>query len=126
ITAPVRLLLIDAHTFRPLESLQIHVRARPTDKVHEYSSNADGLVLTREAYAHAVEVEVFQGNTPLARLPVAIVDERPITCRIEPSAAAESVAPLEYRRDQWLRRLFDDLRAAGERVTALNQVLNRS
>lgn len=126
ITGPLRLRLIDAVTFDPLHGLQVHVRARESDKPREYTTNREGLVTSADSFAHVVQIDVLQGSTPLARFPVELVDDRAVTCRLKTSALAESQAPLEYRRDQWVRRLYDNLRVASERVAALSQLADRS
>jgi hypothetical protein len=126
VTGPLRLRLIDAVTFAPLDGLQVHVRVTDSDKPREYTTNREGIVTTADTFAHVVQVEVVQGATPLARFPVELVDDRPITCRIKPSALAEAQAPVEYRRDQWVRRLYENLRVASDRVGVLNQLAERS
>src|SRR6185369_4731523 len=39
---------------------------------------------------------------------------------------AEAQAPVEFRRDLWVRRLYDHLRLASERVADLNKQLGQS
>jgi hypothetical protein len=123
VTGALRLRLIDAATFEPLDGLQVHVRAADGDQAREYTTNREGLVTSSVPFAHVAQVEVLQGTTRLARFPVELVDDRPVTCRLKISALAEAQAPLEYRRDQWVRRLYDNLRVASSRVNALNHLL---
>jgi tetratricopeptide (TPR) repeat protein len=120
IVAPLRLRLLDADSLEPLTGLQVHVRAKPGDKADEYA--IDGVLTTRRTYSHAVWVEVLQGSQRVANFPVEIVDDRPVVCRLK-VGDADTQAPLEYRRDLWLKRLYDNLRVASERVLELNRLL---
>ena len=51
---------------------------------------------------------------------------RTVVCRLKTQAGAESAAPIEFRKDQWLRRVLEDLRLASERVADLNDQLSKS
>ncbi|MCI0380264.1 MAG: hypothetical protein L0215_21980, partial [Gemmataceae bacterium] len=125
ISAPVRVRLLDAEQFRPLDGLPVHV-FHPQGAKTELSTNRDGLATTRDAFPHFAVIEVRWGGSAQVRLPVEIVDEGTIVCLLKTQPEAEALATLEIRRDQWLRRLLDNLRLSSERMTALELQLNKS
>ncbi len=125
-TAPVRLRFVEPETFRPLVGLQVHIRGGREQKPREYATNQDGVIVTSEPFRHLALVQVIHGGGPIAQFPVEIVRERTLVCHLKISAEAEAQAPLDYRKDQWLRRLGDNLRVAAERVGDLNALLTRS
>ena len=123
---PLKIRLIDDVHFGPLAGLQVHV-LRPGDKKPaELTTNRDGLAVTRGRYEQMVLVRVVSGDTVRAQLPVELMGERTVVCRLKSQPEAEALSPLEFRKDLWLRRMLDSLRLASERVAHLNQELNKS
>jgi tetratricopeptide (TPR) repeat protein len=119
---PVRLQFIDDEQSQPLVGLQVHVFKPGSAKAAELTTNQGGLLVTREKYEHFALVHVLSG----AQFPIEITGDRVVTCRLKIRPDGESLAPLELRRDQWLRRILDDLRLASERVADLNILLSKS
>ncbi|MCI0638070.1 MAG: hypothetical protein L0Y72_28030 [Gemmataceae bacterium] len=125
ISGPLRVRFLDAEQFLPLDGLPVHV-FHPQGAKTELSTNRDGLATTRDSFPHFAVIDVRWGGAALVRLPVAIVDERTIVCRLKTQPEAETLATLEIRRDQWLRRSLDSLRLSSERLIALEYLLNKS
>src|SRR5439155_377606 len=77
----------------------------------------------RHAFAHLAIVHLkSEGVT----LPIEVVEGRTVVCRIKLKGGSEAITALEYRRDAWLRRIYDNLRLASERARELNKKLAQS
>lgn len=130
VTAPVRLRLIDDQNFQPLDGLQIHVSRRQgfngKGQTSELTSNADGLAVTQDAFANLAFVRVLSSSGPLAKFAVPLVDERTVVCRLRANLQAGPLEALEFRKDLWVRRIYDDLLAGSERVAEMNALLGKS
>jgi len=59
-------------------------------------------------------------------LPVEVVEGRTVVCRIKVKGGSETLAALDYRRDAWLRRVYDNVRLASDRAKELNKLLGKS
>jgi hypothetical protein len=125
VEAPLSLRFLDDADFRPLSGVQVHILGADSSKREELSSTRDGLVTTRNRVPHLAIVRVTGGGA-LAQFPVEVLPGRTVTVRLRTKAEAEGLASLELRRDQWLRRLYDNLRLAGERSVELNRQLGES
>jgi len=123
---PVRLRLIDEDTGAPLDGLQVYVAQPGTKKKVELSTDRNGLAITAEPFNGYALVQVAAGNSVRAQFPVALVDDRAVVCRLKVQPEAETRAGLELRRDQWVRRVYEHLRVATERVPELNLLLSKS
>lgn len=125
VEAPLSLRFLDDGDFRPLPGVQVHILGADMSKREELSSQRDGVVTTRNRVPHLAIVRVMGGGA-LAQFPVEVLPGRTVTVRLRTKAEAEGLASLELRRDQWLRRLYDNLRLAGERSVELNGQLGQS
>lgn len=125
-SGPLRLRLLDEQTLRPLDGVQLHVKRTGEAKREEMTTGRDGVAVSRADYSKLALVRVVAGGAIRAQLPVAIVDDRTIVCRVKLAPEAEGLAALEFRRDAWLRRVFEDVRLAVERTAELNRLLGRS
>jgi hypothetical protein len=126
-TGPLRLRLIDAKTFAPLDGLQVHVsRAGFGNAPAELTTGADGTVTTREACPGVAFVQVLSGKKVKVQLPLAIVDDRTVVCPVSIDEEAADHDRVALRHERWLRRLYEELRLADERVTRLNGLLEKS
>ena len=121
VEGPLRLRLVDKEQFAPLEGLQVHVEEPGSDKAAELTTNRDGLLVTPARYRHMVWVRVLSGDTVRAQFPIALTGSGTVVCRLPAIPDADIHTTIEFRKDQWVRRILDDLRLAGERVTDLNQ-----
>jgi hypothetical protein len=127
ITAPLRLRLIDKKTLAPLDGLQVHVsRTGFGSAPAELTSGADGMVVSRDAYPGVAFVQVLSGKKVKVQLPVEIVDDRIVVCRVTIDEEAADKERLGLRHERWLRRLYEELRLADQRVTRLNAMLEKS
>jgi hypothetical protein len=127
---PVKVQLLDDTTLQPLDSVSILV-ARPGDADKSAKliiTNRDG-VATYESPAHLAIVRVLSGGSgsPVrAHFPVETIEGRTVVARVKIQTDAESLAPLQTRRDAWLRRSYDNVRMSSERSAELAGLLNQS
>ena len=123
---PLKLRLIDNEQFAPLDGLQVHVQEAGSGKAAELTTNRDGYLVTPSIYRHFVWVRVLSGDTVRAQFPVPLTDGRTVVCRVPTLPDADAHTAIEFRKDQWVRRILDDLRMASERVSDLNSALSKS
>lgn len=124
--------LVAERTDQPLSGLQLHVspvdfddNSAKKDSV-ELSVNAKGRVRTDVPFKRVAFVRVVDGVTILAEFPVAIVNQKVITCRIEPSLEATKEGRIARRHIRWLKRIYEDLYLASSRVQILKAELDKS
>jgi tetratricopeptide (TPR) repeat protein len=125
--APLRLRFLDDKTFAPQAGLTVRISrtdygAKPT----ELTTGPDGLIVTPDSYEGVAFVQVVSGKDVRAQFPVAIVDDRTVVCPFSISEEAVVRGQLDLRRESWLRRLYEELRLANERVTRLNRLLEKA
>lgn len=127
VTAPVRLRLTDDKSLQPLDGLQVYVSQEGFGgKGRELVSNADGLAVTKEAFAHLAFVRVQSGGNIVAQFPVPLVDERTLACRLRASAQGGPLEALEFRKELWVQRIYDNLLAGSERVKEVDALVGKS
>jgi hypothetical protein len=122
--APLRMRFLDFKTHAPLDSLQVHVSSTGFDAAaKKLATNREGLISrTEDTYSHVAFVRVLSAGKVRASIPVAMLSNRTVDCLISISAQAEEEGEKELRRDRWVRRIFDSLRVAADRVTRLNEL----
>lgn len=107
--APVRLRLVDDNRL-PLSDVSVFVSPSgfgPND-VRDSGTARDGLFETTRSYERIAFVRVASGETNLAQVPLAILDDRVVTCRVP--AAAGGVALVQFEIDaQNCRGRFKDM-----------------
>jgi tetratricopeptide (TPR) repeat protein len=69
---------------------------------------------------------VQSGSNVIAQFPVPLVDERTVSCRLRASVQAGPVQALEFRKDLWVRRIYDNLLAGAERVKEIDALAGKS
>jgi hypothetical protein len=120
---PVRLRVLDEDTAQPLgQSVEVR-RAGSKEKGEQLTPDRDGLAITRQSFTHLAEVRVV--GTPLW-LPVPRIDGWTVVCRVKLKEGSEALAGLEYRRDAWVRRVYDNLRVASDGAKDLSRKLSQS
>ncbi len=122
----VRLRLRDRETSELLDGRQVRVTRPGSAKKVDLTTDRAGLAVTREDFTHWALVQVLSGDRTLAQFPVAILDDRPVECLVTIRPEADALAPLEFRRDAWVRRILDDLLLANQRVTGLKAQVSKS
>jgi tetratricopeptide (TPR) repeat protein len=121
--ALVRLRFLDDETLQPLDGMPVQiVRPGTKDKV-ELTTNRDGLAITRTPFGPLVVVHLPGERVSL---PIEVIAGRTVVCRIKVKGGSETLAALDYRREAWLRRVYDDIRLASERARGLAQDLGKS
>src|SRR5437660_1516012 len=81
ITAPLRLRVVsDDRLGTPLNGRRVQISARDFQEtaLEQRSTNSDGLVTSVQPYQNVAFVRVFDAATPLAKIPVEIIDDRMI------------------------------------------------
>ena len=122
----LKLRLIDDEKFQPLAFTQVHVLKPGSAKQAELTTDRAGLLVTRDLYRHFALVRVMSGDTVRAQFPVEITGAGTVECRLKVQPDAEMQTALEFRKEQWVRRILDNLRLAAERVALLNKELSQS
>jgi tetratricopeptide (TPR) repeat protein len=122
---PLRLRLVDDKTGGPIDGVEVQVRRADFIDQGEVEKHVprNGLVVSNEVYDRAAFVRVMVGDVQKAQVPVLLLDEQPVVCRLGAIAdsQAESRARLGDRRDFWVRRILEALDVANERVRELNR-----
>jgi tetratricopeptide (TPR) repeat protein len=124
VRVPLRMRFLDFQTHEPLRSLQVHISTPGSDKAkRQVTTDQEGLTpRTEESYAHMAIVKVLSGGKVRAQMPVAMLGDRTVDCLLRVSAEDEEQGHKELRRDRWLRRIFDSLTVAADRVHELNEL----
>jgi hypothetical protein len=122
--ALVRLRFLDDETLQPLDAgTKVQVfRPGAKDKV-ELTTNRDGVAVTRVPFSHLVVVHLPDERVSL---PIEVIEGRTVVCRIKVKGGSDTLAALDYRRDAWLRRVYDNIRLASERAKELGKDLSKS
>ena len=119
----LRLRLVEDEKGTPLDAIHVQVQHPRKLKKIDASTDRDGLVVTRDKLAHFALVKVFFGEQVRAQFPVPLVDDGPVICRLKLGGDTEGQTAWELRKDQWVRRLYESLQLASERVAQLNVLL---
>jgi hypothetical protein len=114
ITAPLRLRLVKASDPKtPAPSLEIHVRRHgftqeERDKVQGVT-DADGYFSTERKnippFQNVAFVSIMHAGQARAQVPLAIVDERPIPCRVN----TDATSLVMFRKQLWEKGLLDEI-----------------
>lgn len=123
---PVRVRLIDDTTLTPLKGVHVRVQAAGAGKGTDAITDRDGLVITREDFPHLAIVQVLSDGVVRAQFPVEQAPGRVALARVKIKTDGESLAPLQTRRDAWLRRLYENGRLSAERSRELHLQLHKS
>jgi hypothetical protein len=128
VRSTLRMRFLDFKTHEPLRSLRVHITTpAPEGVTKQVTTDQDGLMpRTEESYAHVAIVKVLTGTKVRAQIPVAMVGDQTVDCLLRVSAEDEEEGQKELRRDHWVRRLYDSLRVAADRVTELNELGKKS
>src|SRR5947208_1379412 len=126
VTGALKVQLLDDTTLQPIDGVRVRVQRTDNSKPEELITNRDGLAITRANVAHLAWVQVLSGETVRAQFPVELIEGRTVVARVKVQTDRESLAPLEVRRDAWLRRTYDNVGMASERSRELAALLNQS
>jgi len=107
---------------RPLAGRQVQLGSPASwpANVERKSSDADGLVHSDRKYKGLALAKIAEGGKTMANVPVAIVDDRPLTIAIRVEAHGEEVGKLYLDRDRWLRRVAECLDTTAAMFRELN------
>jgi tetratricopeptide (TPR) repeat protein len=115
-------LLAEGKLATPLSARQVQISADSFDgaALERQATDPDGLVTFKEAYNNIAFVKVFDGSTPLAQVPVEILDERTVTIKVTVDPEIEKRGQLYWQRDRWLRRILDTIDVVATLIKTLN------
>jgi hypothetical protein len=125
VRGPLRIRFIDYKTHGPYPDLRVHVGASGfNDPSPRKLITAEKGLLPHheEPFAHIAFVSVMGGTRARAHIPVEILPGRTLDCLVSVNEQDEIQNQKEMRRDRWLRRIYDSLRAADDRVRDLNEL----
>jgi hypothetical protein len=126
VQGPLKLQLLDDTTLQPLADVAVRVQRPEAAGAKLLYTDRHGILLTPASYAHLAWVQVLSGKTVRAQFPAELIEGRTVVARVKIQADRESLAPLEVRRDAWLRRVYDNVRMSSERARELSGQLNQS
>jgi hypothetical protein len=128
VRAPLRLRLLDFETRKGYDGLQVKVSSRgfEGDTKNTTTDSTGKIIPLSETYAHVAFVSVFVGDEAQLRFPVAMLSDRTVDCYVSIDPAVEARAQKGLRRDNWVRRVYDSLAVAADRVPELNQLMKKS
>jgi hypothetical protein len=130
IVGPMRLRLVDDRGQPHTRTLQVRVHPEkfltdinPQEEVLE--PERGGLYTSKRSYENMCYVRVVTGTQMIARIPVEILDDRPVTVEVGLSLEQEVRGQLMYKRSE-LRRMYDEavyvhLNAALSEIAALQK-----
>lgn len=121
----LRLRLVDDKGF-PLPRLPVRISPygfQDRDVKEQGASSQDGLFQTRQSYSHVVFVRVYGGSTPLAQVPIEILDDRIVVCRVNVNPGAEQLGPLDLRKKLLLGRVYESLLVQADLRKELNRLM---
>jgi tetratricopeptide (TPR) repeat protein len=120
--APVRLRIVDADGLSMDLSLPVHVSQtgfKPTE-VSEQGVARGGLFETRKSYDHVAFVRI--DSVPPARIPVPVLDDRVVVCRVTASADGDARVVLELDARNLQQTFVDLARRLREQVRQLDKM----
>ncbi len=120
---PVRVRLIDDESDQPLAGMHVQVLRPAQDGKTDLTTSRQGTASTKEPFTNLALVRLLDGGRVRSQVPFALVDDQPLTLRFQRQPEADSLAALEFRRDAWLRRLYENLALASERSAEANRLL---
>jgi hypothetical protein len=126
VVQPVRVRLLDDESDQPLAGMHVQVLRAGQDAKTDLTTNRQGTAVTKEPFSNLALVRLLEGDRVRSQVPFPLVDDRPLTVRFQRQPEADSFAALEFRRDAWLRRLYENLALASERSAEANRLLAQS
>jgi hypothetical protein len=129
IKAPLRLRVVsDDKLGTPLNGKRVQISGvsfqdEPLDKLN---TNSDGLASSAHPYKNVAFVIILEGGMVLAKIPIAIVDERIIPIPVNTNVKVEARGQIVLRKDRWLGRVFDAIAVASSVVNDVNGKVGES
>jgi tetratricopeptide (TPR) repeat protein len=126
-TASLRLRLLNKKDRRPLSNKVVsfsHIGFDSGSK-RESGTDTDGYVTPPEPFTNIAFVRVAGADKDLARIPIEIIDDRTITCEIEPNPDAEEWTRCQQHRREYDQHLNESISAAGNLFRDLTRVLGQ-
>jgi tetratricopeptide (TPR) repeat protein len=125
-TAPLHLRLVNAKDMMPLAGQAVAVSAgdfsaKPKE---ERSTQADGSILTRDAFQNIAFVRVLDaGGETRAQIPVEILDDRTVICPFSVTKQAEAQGQFELTQIRLFRRLYESHLVVADLTQELNRLI---
>jgi hypothetical protein len=104
--------------------LQVRVGAAGfEEKARERTTDVNGLVVTQETFNNVAFARVRSGGADRALLPVEIIDDRVIVCRLGAAGATADEDQLRLQGERWVRRAAEGVALGSNLVAELNVAL---
>jgi hypothetical protein len=123
-SGPLRLRFVDETTLSPLAALQISVASDDlgSDSVEQGSTDSEGMFRSNKVFEHLAIAKVFGGPGVAAQLPVPILDDQVVVCRLRTNPTAQSLGNLEQSRKRLVERIDERLYAHQQSVNEISQL----
>jgi hypothetical protein len=124
-TTQLRIRFLDEKNLNPLPSLRVTVSSDDlsTQAREEGSSNAEGLFQSTSPFQHLAFVRVWGSGSVPTQLPIPILDERTIICRVGFDPSVEIRGLIERDAQRFIERLYERLAAAEELFKELTRLV---
>ncbi len=127
--APVRLHFFSEKPGQTLIGLQVMVSQngfKDDAGAEQLSIEAGGYVQTDRSFENVAFVRVLvSGRQTQVQLPIAIVGDRTVDCPMNPDPLGQELSELEWRRDRWVRQLYERLQLLQLLARDLNDLIGK-
>jgi hypothetical protein len=123
---PLRLRLVDEATRAPMDGMQVAISRfdfKEVAGVEERSTDRDGLVVTGRDYQNVAFVRVVRARV---RIPVPILDDRIVECRVTNKPEDETFAGLEVRKERWVKHLLERMQVLSDLAKELSELESKA
>jgi hypothetical protein len=121
--ARLKLRFLDERTLDPVPSLRITFAQQGFEpqSSDEAATDGAGYVESRQAYRNVGFVQAYSGAKLRAQMPVAVLEDRLVVCRMAPAGESEAVGLLDQDCERFLQHLREGVLKENERITELNE-----
>jgi tetratricopeptide (TPR) repeat protein len=124
IRGPLKLRLVDEKTQEFL-NFSVDVSETPNFATAEArGATVQGLFETKAVFAKVAYVQIKSGGTPLVTLPVPLVDDRTIVCRMSRDENAIKQGEVILRLNRWVRWSYEALSTSDQQQSEYNAALS--
>jgi tetratricopeptide (TPR) repeat protein len=128
IQGPLKLRLVNDKTQEFLSTFRVVISSDPSFKpnaVKAATFQGQGLFEDKGPFTNVVYVRIQSGDTPLVEMPVPLVDDGIIVCRMSPDPTAIKHGEVLLRFNRWVRWCHEAFGTNEERLKEFNVALAR-